>query len=619
MRYFYVLSFLIFSHIISAQVENSCLAVDFETIPGAVPFEGLEISDQFFDAFGMTIILENGNPAVLAQVGLPTTAFGSDFGSDTPAPGQNIGSFFITDDGLLQGLSSIPVIVEFENPIDSFSGCILDMDFGEIFFLEARDEFDNIILADTIRGPNQNTGEPGDPGTGDGLATCWGFNLPGCEGSVYSIRFVGERTFGGSFGLGMDNFSFCTTGIDIITNVRVETQNITCGNLGTGSILINYNGNDNLTYSLDGVNYQDSPLFTNLDAGTYSVFIQNEQGCVGELNPIIEIEEPVEILTAVPVATVCDEDNGNVTILTNEAGEVQYSIDGINFQSENTFVNLAPGDYIAITLDENNCQSEFPFTIDPSTLLFVNNTIDENENCNLSNGMITIETEDGMGPFQYSINNGPTQSSPVFENLAAGSYTIEVIDANGCSTTDEVSLENIGELFLVDINIMEPDCEDRTATLEIEHAGGTGSIFYTLNDELAQSSNTLLSVDPGVYEVLIYDDFGCEARQSIDIGIPYCDIYIPNVFTPNRDGNNDSFSIYTTSLYDVSIVRYSVFDRWGELVYDATNFDIRQEDNYWDGTFRDQPAESGVYAYLIEVIHENGYEEFFSGSITLLR
>lgn len=619
MRFLNILSFLIFSHLISAQVENSCLFVDFETIPGAVPFEGLEISDQFFDAFGMTIELENGNPAVLAQVGEPTTAFGSQWGSDTPAPEQNIGSYFITDDGLLQGLSSIPVIVRFENPIDSFSGCILDMDFGEIFVIHARDEFEDIILSDTIRGPNSQTGSPGDPGTGDGLATCWGFNLPGCEGTVYSIRFEGSRVTLGSFGLGMDNFSFCTTGIDIITNVNVETQNIVCGNQGTGSIFINNNSNENLTYSLDGISYQDSPLFTELDAGTYSVFIQNEQGCVGELNPIIEIEEPIEILAAAPVNTTCDENNGNVTILTNLEGSVQYSIDGINFQPENTFVNLPPGDYIASTLDENNCLSEFPFSIASSTLLFVNNTVEENENCNLSNGNITIETSDGMGPFQYSLNDGPIQSSPLFENLSAGNYNIQVTDANGCVTTDEVNLENIGELFLLDINITEPDCEDRTASLEINHEGGTGNVYYILDNQAAQSSNTFLSVDPGVREIFIYDDFGCEVRQSIDIAIPYCDIYIPNVFTPNRDGNNDVFSIYTTSLYDVGVIRYSVFDRWGELVYDAQNFDIVEEDFYWDGTFLDQPAELGVYAYLIEVIHENGYEEFFAGSITLLK
>lgn len=62
------------------------------------------------------------------------------YGSDTPAPNQNIGTFFITDDGKLLGLGSIPLIVRFNNPVDSVSAIILDMDFDETFTVEARDE-----------------------------------------------------------------------------------------------------------------------------------------------------------------------------------------------------------------------------------------------------------------------------------------------------------------------------------------------------------------------------------------------------------------------------------------------------------------------------------------------
>ena len=100
---------------LSAQVFNGCITIDFETLPTGVPFEGAQISNQYYADFGLTFELENGNFPVLAQVGNPTTAFGSAFGNDTPAPGQNIGSFFLTDDGLLSGLNAIPVILNFEN------------------------------------------------------------------------------------------------------------------------------------------------------------------------------------------------------------------------------------------------------------------------------------------------------------------------------------------------------------------------------------------------------------------------------------------------------------------------------------------------------------------------
>ncbi len=176
-------------------------AIDFETIPGATPSEGLSISDQFLASEGVTFSLANGASPVLAETGAPRTAFAgppNDTGSDNPVGGQNIGSFFLTDDGVLSGLVSPALIVTYSAPTSAASGVILDIDYDESFAISLYDAPTGGTLLDTI------TIDAGDPGTGDGIASQWSFARG--QADVFRLEFQGTRTAAGGFGLGFDNF-----------------------------------------------------------------------------------------------------------------------------------------------------------------------------------------------------------------------------------------------------------------------------------------------------------------------------------------------------------------------------------------------------------------------------
>ena len=175
--------------------------ITFENIPGiGEPFEGMEISTQFLETAGVSFSLEGGGFPHIAKVGSPATAFGgwpNHKGPDTPAPGQDIGSFFLTDDGVLAGLTSPALIVTYSSPTAKASGVILDIDLGERFTIQPLDDTGSVLDTVTI--------SAGDPGTGDGIATPWSIDLGDSE--IYSIRFEGSRTTPGAFGLGFDNFT----------------------------------------------------------------------------------------------------------------------------------------------------------------------------------------------------------------------------------------------------------------------------------------------------------------------------------------------------------------------------------------------------------------------------
>jgi len=186
-------------------VGDSCdtvaMIIDFEWVPGfGTPWEGLAIDTQFLSTHGVTFVLDTGAAPVIADIGGNSTGFFGPPGhtaGDKPAVGQNLGSYFLTDDGSITGDPvAPPLIVTYDPPTAEASGEIVDIDHDEQFIIELRDQFGAVIDSITITA--------GDPGTGDGLATPWSFDRD--ENDVFSIRFVGSRTEAGGFGLGYDNF-----------------------------------------------------------------------------------------------------------------------------------------------------------------------------------------------------------------------------------------------------------------------------------------------------------------------------------------------------------------------------------------------------------------------------
>lgn len=104
---------------------------------------------------------------------------------------------------------------------------------------------------------------------------------------------------------------------------------------------------------------------------------------------------------------------------------------------------------------------------------------------------------------------------------------------------------------------------------------------------------------------------GCVAFDTVDvIVIGEIDVIIPNAFSPNQDGIND---IYHVLLYGAELNNFSIYDRWGKLVYVNSGNDVS-----WDGTMQGKLLEMGVYVYAAEyILHDVIITK--SGTITLLR
>lgn len=171
--------------------------IDFERLPnGSVPTDQMVISNQFQAAFGVSFAFTNGAFPRIAQVGLPRTAFySSPYGADTPAPGQNCGTFFLTDNGNV-GKPPPPLIVSYSTNVSAVSGVILDLDQQEAWNIEARNGTNILAIVHlTTSSPN----------AGNGRAVPWKFQRATNDITSIWITYTGATNV--DVGLAFDNFS----------------------------------------------------------------------------------------------------------------------------------------------------------------------------------------------------------------------------------------------------------------------------------------------------------------------------------------------------------------------------------------------------------------------------
>ena len=186
-------------------------------------------------------------------------------------------------------------------------------------------------------------------------------------------------------------------------------------------------------YSLDNVNWQSSAVFTGLNAGTYTVYYRESNGCSNSLS--ITVNEP-STLTATDASTavICNgQTNGTITVTANGGvSPYEFSIDGgANWQTGNIFT-VAAGAYTVIIRDANGCTVSRNIAVTEPAVLTASSA-NTSASCDGGNdGIIDVTVTGGNGTYQYSIDGTNFQASNIF-NVAPGNYTVTVRDNLGCT------------------------------------------------------------------------------------------------------------------------------------------------------------------------------------------
>lgn len=363
------------------------------------------------------------------------------------------------------------------------------------------------------------------------------------------------------------------------------SDDATCADTNDGTLVGNgIGGTGAITFSIDGVNYQAGSTFDNLAPGTYFLYGQDANGCTDESNVSVTIEAPEEIMLNEMVEGVsCFGDtNGMISVAaTGGNGGIEYSFDGGEFDGEvSEWMDLAPGDYTVVAMDNGACDLEMVLTItEPAELIA---TLDPNNiSCNgEGDGQIIVDAAGGTMAYMYQMDGGTMTNDNVFGDLEAGTYTITVTDANGCMTE---SITDITEPDALDVTIDDVVASSgNDGSIDVTATGGTGSLNFewTGPNGFTSSDEDLTGLEAGMYNLTVTDENDCMFEVSggieVTVGIGELDAQVllsvsPNPsngqFFVNVDGlNGQKVSIRVTDVQGRTLINRDLNQSTGQFI-----------------------------------------------------
>jgi gliding motility-associated-like protein len=186
---------------------------------------------------------------------------------------------------------------------------------------------------------------------------------------------------------------------------------------------------------------------------------------------------------------------------------------------------------------------------------------------------------------------------------AEGNYNVVISNPDSCFISEPF---NISENFLQQLSLPADTalCENDSLLL----APSLEGVTYTWN---GNTTNQVTVLQPGIYEINASATNGCSKTFNVTVHQKNCNVFMPNAFTPNGDGDNDLFRIPPSVA--INMETFSIYDRWGNKVFTTNN-----REGAWDGNFNGKESTEGTYIYVIKG-KKNNKETEIKGFVTLIR
>lgn len=345
------------------------------------------------------------------------------------------------------------------------------------------------------------------------------------NGTTYQSGTAFTGLSAGSYTVYAKDAAGCTVSIPVVVTEpsaivpSVVATPATCNGAYTGSIAVTATGGTgDYLYSISGLNYQNTGLFPEVPAGTYTIRVKDKNSCVATTTA--QITQPTAVNASInTTASTCGNSNGGfLAIATGGSGSgYQYSINDTTFNSTGSFSGLSTGTYYLIVSDANGCGNILPVSIIDANGPSIGSIAHTNISCHNGNdGTITVSNvTGGTGTLQYSSNGIVWQTSPVFTGLTAGSYVITVRDANGCTGTASQTLTQPNG-FVITTAVTNVLCHgDSSGLVQVFAAGGSGVFAYSNDNGVTyQSSNTFDQLKAGAQVIIVRDAAGCSSSVA---------------------------------------------------------------------------------------------------------
>lgn len=300
-------------------------------------------------------------------------------------------------------------------------------------------------------------------------------------------------------------------------------------------------GAGSFEYRIDGGAFGSSGSFTGLSAGLHTIRIKDANNCTKDTSYTILNPDSLKIAISVRKNLCNTSKNGLVSIMAS-GGTGAYSYEknasGI-FRSASIFDSLAVGSYVFKVKDANNCSKTI--TVDITDSMRVNTTISvTNVSCFGGNdGTILLAPFIGKSPFSFTLSGGSPTSSPSFGTLIAGSYTIQIKDANGCTLDTSASVSQPTKLAL-NLTLKSPSCNGYAdGSITAIGSEGTAPYTYAIDTKAYGSSPVFSSLISKTYTIHIKDAKGCIKDSVVTLSQPEAIVIGVKIQSPlcNGDAN----------------------------------------------------------------------------------
>ncbi|MEO1262253.1 MAG: gliding motility-associated C-terminal domain-containing protein [Bacteroidota bacterium] len=370
----------------------------------------------------------------------------------------------------------------------------------------------------------------------------------------------------------------------------------------------------------DGSN---DPTFEINSPGEYWLEL-NDSGCKDSDTITVFYYETI-FPNASASSIICASDcNGTAETVPSGGSGIGFTVAWSNGENTENLTELCPGPYTVTVTDSRGCTSEQTVEVtSPPPLDFVIN-IDNVVCFGDENGAVEVlNVSGGQAPYSYSFNGSDFSTVSSLNQLSGGIFEVVVIDDLGCTIAETVEVYEPEDF---DINA-GPDQEiELGETTEIEAIINplTNQLYAWSPPDFLECTECLTSplcpTETILYLLTVADPIsGCTLQDSILITVNKTRrIYIPNAFSPNGDGVNDFFMVFS-GIGVEQVQEFKVFDRWGELVFENFNFSPNDFKEGWDGSFKGDRMDPAVFAYYAKVLFKDGVSLLYEGDIHLIR
>jgi gliding motility-associated-like protein len=380
-----------------------------------------------------------------------------------------------------------------------------------------------------------------------------------------------------------------------------------------------------------GANFNDNDILAPVVStpGTYTITVLNTStGCENEFTIEVfgDFDEPIAQANAVDELDCVTSEVQINALGSSEGSEYSYTwdIDGLTITNLDFVTVQNPGQYNLIVTDlTNGCTQEAIVNVVENTEQPTDfGLVEEDISCfGFDDGFFQVnEIIGGTAPYTFTVNEENFDELPSADNLAPGVYPILVTDAVGCTLATSINIEEPPQVF---VDLGEDITINLGETAYLSANSNVGQIDWYTSDSLECIQDCFLQqVSPlstTLYEVEVMDENGCTDVSNITVNVQFDKaVYIPNAFSPNGDGINDFFRVFGNS----SVLRVQnmlIADRWGEIVYEAEDINLDEEQRFWDGVHRGKDMNNNVLVYYVVVEYIDGRTEEFKGDVTIMK